>query len=145
MRRAFLDTNVFLYALGAAHPYREPCRRLVSRLAAGEVVGETSVEVVQEIVHVRRRAMGHPSDATARAREVAQLCREVHAVDRSDLSRALELLDRHDALTTRDAMHAAVALNRGIDAIVTADRHFDAIPTIERIDPAAPTIEKLLG
>lgn len=88
--------------------------------------------------------MGDSRDATARAREIIELCREVHAVDRSDLSRALELLDRHDALTTRDAMHAAVALNRGIDAIVTADRHFDAIPAVERIDPAEPTIEALL-
>lgn len=38
----FLDSNVFLYAAGREHPLRDVCRRLLDRVAAGEVEAATS-------------------------------------------------------------------------------------------------------
>lgn len=52
----------------------------------------------------------------------------IHDVTASELTRAFVLLQRHAQLGARDAMLAAVALNRGLAAIVTADRGFDGIP-----------------
>lgn len=139
MRRVFVDTNVFVYAIGADHPYREPCRRVVELIAAGSLLGETSVEVVQEFAHVRGRRSGDWAEAAARAREIIGSCRPVHPFGEAELMRALDLLARHVELTVRDAVHVATALGQNIDAILSADRHFDAIAGVERIDPADDT------
>lgn len=131
-----MTPNVFVYAIGADHPYREPCRRVVGLTAASSLLGETSVEVVQEFAHVRGRRSGDWAEAAARAREVIGWCRPVHPLGEAELMRALDLLARHEELTVRDAVHATSALSQSIDAILSADRHFDSIPGVERIDPA---------
>lgn len=137
MRRVLVDANVFIYALGAEHPYREPCRLLVAALAEQRIAGETSVEIVQEFVHVRRRR-GDSGDATQRAREILAWDLPLHDFDVDDLERALQLLDRYESLPGRDAVHAATALNRGIDCILSTDAHFDLIHDLTRIDPGDP-------
>lgn len=134
MTRVLVDANVFIYALGAEHPYREPCRDVVAALARREILAETSVEVLQEVVHVRRRRNGGP-DAAARAREILAWDLPVHEFDVDDLERALDLIARDDSLLVRDAVHAATALNREIDAILSTDRDFDRIEGLTRIDP----------
>ena len=136
MTRALLDANVFLYALGAEHPYREPCRGLLVRLARGEIDGEISVEILQEVVHVLRRR-SRPA-ATDRARTIISSGITLHGFDPADLTVALTLLDQHPGLAARDAVHAATALNRDLKLIVSTDRAFDRIPGLERIDPADP-------
>ena len=57
--RAFLDSNVFLYATGAQHELREPCRLLLEAVGEGQLEAETSVEVLQEVAHVRGPARRH--------------------------------------------------------------------------------------
>ena len=135
MRRFLYDTNVFVYALGRAHPLRAPCQAIVSRVADGELRGEASCDLVQEFAHQRYRQTGDRVAACRSARRVAQTCL-LHALQPSDVLRGLELLERHPRLNGRDASFAAVALGRGIDAILTADHAFDDVPGLERIDPA---------
>lgn len=50
--------------------------------------------------------------------------------------RHLVLFETNSRLDARDAVFAAVALNRGIDAILATDRAFDEVRGLERIDPA---------
>ena len=50
-----LDTTALVYAVGGEHPMREPSRRLVEAIAAGRIEATTTVEVIQEFVHVRAR------------------------------------------------------------------------------------------
>lgn len=133
MSRALVDANVFLYALGTEHRYRDPCRDLVARLARAEIAGELSVEILQEVVHVRRRR-GDPQ-ASERAREIVAWDVPVHSLELEDLVVALTLLDEHPDLPTRDAVHVATARNRGIDLIISTDTDFDRLPGLERIDP----------
>lgn len=132
--RFLYDTSVFLYAVGAEHEYREPCRRIVRRAADGELFGEASVELIQELTHVLLRRRAERPAALARAGEVAQLCR-LHAFETSDLPLMLTLLERHEHLGPRDALFAATALNRHIPAILSSDRHFDGITGLRRVDP----------
>lgn len=134
MRRFLYDTLVFVYALGREHPYRDPCRGIVELASAGELGGEASVELVHEFAHVRHRRTGDRSTSAEEARWVGMLC-TLHPVELPDLRFALGLFETVDGLGPRDAIHAATALNRGIDAIVTADTAFDAVPGLERIDP----------
>lgn len=134
VRFAF-DTAVFIYARGSAHPYRQPCRELVDAARQGQVLGEGSVEVVQEYAHILTRRGLPGADIRSDALDVAALFR-VHPFEESDLQLALSLLAEHPEIGVRDAVHAATALRRGIGMIVSPDRGFDAVPGLERLDPA---------
>lgn len=134
MRRVLYDTAVFVYAFGTDHPYRQPCRRVVELAAEGRLAGEASVELVQEVAYVRHRRLGDRDAAAADAAAVAALCR-LHPFTEDDLRLALRLFRDLPALSPRDAVHAATALNRGIDAILATDRAFADVPGVERIDP----------
>lgn len=146
MKRVLVDANVFIYALGESDPRRAPCRALVGRLAHREIRGEISTELVQEVVHVRRRRRGGAPDAVRRGREILAWGLPVHEFSGADLALSLELLTSHPDLPTRDAVHAATARNRGIELILSADRDFDSLDFLERIDPATPDVlEQLAG
>jgi uncharacterized protein len=135
VRRFLYDTSVFVYALGGDHPYREPCRELVRRAAGGDLQGEASVDLLQELVHQRTRRTGSRDDAVKAARRVAKLA-WWHPLEPNDVQRGIDLFEAHPDLDARDAVFAALAINRGIDAILATDRAFDGIDGLERIDPS---------
>ena len=62
-----LDTTVLAYAVGEAHPLRDPCRRLLAAHAEGRIEATTTVEVIQEFAHIRARRRTRP-DAVRLAR-----------------------------------------------------------------------------
>jgi uncharacterized protein len=140
--RFLYDTGVFLYATGAEHAYRDPCREIVRLASEGALLGEASVELVQEYVHVRARRSGDHGDAVRGGRYVSQLCR-LHALEPDDMSLGLSLFERSPRLQMRDALHAATALNRDIRLILTSDRAFDEVSGLERVDPLH-ALERLL-
>lgn len=144
MRRFLFDTNVFVYALGGTHPLRAPCRRILQQAARGELRGEASVDLVQELAHQRLRQTGQRAAAARAARRAAEAV-VLHALEPADLTLALELFEQSSRMTARDSCFAAVALNRGIDAILSADRDFDGLPGLERIDPADAVAVAALG
>jgi predicted nucleic acid-binding protein len=135
MRRFLYDTSIFVYALGREHPYREPCREIVRKAAAGDLQGEASVDLLQELAHQRARRTGNRTDAAGAARRVAKLA-WWHPLEPDDVQRGIDLFEAHESLGPRDAVFAALAINRGIDAILATDRAFDEIAGLERIDPA---------
>ena len=134
--RFFFDTAIFLYAVGDDHPYRNPCRRLVSLASEGKLRGEASVELLQEFVHVRWRSRGHREQAVREAADIAAVLFALHDLTQADLRLALSLFGRTEGLSMRDAIHAGTALNRGVELIVSPDGHFDEVPGLTRIDPA---------
>jgi predicted nucleic acid-binding protein len=145
VRRFFFDTNVFVYALGGAGPYREACRAIVEHASAGRLDGEASADLIQELLHQRMRQTGDRAVAVATARRVKVLC-QLHDVQESDINLALWLFETHTRVTARDATFAAVALNRGVDAILSADRDFDEISGLERIEPRdAAAVSRLIS
>lgn len=145
MRRFLYDTSIFVYALGAEHPYREPCREIVRRAAAGDLQGEASADLLQELAHQRARRTGERASAIEATRHAAKLA-WWHPVEPEDVHRGLNLFAAHPELGARDAVFAAVALNHGIDAILSTDQAFDAVSGLERIDPAdGPAVAALAG
>lgn len=135
MRRFLYDTSIFVYALGGEHPYREPCREIVRKATAGDLQGEASAGLLQELVHQRVRRTGDRASAAAATRDVAKLV-WLHPLEPDDVQRGIDLFEAHPHLDARDAVFAALALNRGIDAILATDRAFEEIDGLERIDPA---------
>jgi predicted nucleic acid-binding protein len=135
LTRFLYDTAVFVYAYGADHPYTEPCREIVDRAGDGDLRGEASADLVQEVLHQRARRTGDRRRAAREAGAAAELC-DLHDVRPEDVVRALELFASTERLDARDAVFAAVALNRGIPAILSPDRAFDDVAGLVRVDPA---------
>lgn len=103
-------------------------------MRAGRRAATTSVEVIQEIVHLylgraeRERALDVGEAAVA-------LVSRVLSVEEIDVRSSLTLIRTVPDLSSRDAIHAALCL-RHDTPIVSADRDFDRVPGLRRIDPA---------
>lgn len=133
--RAFLDTNVFIYAAGADSPQKQACVGLLRRVASGALDATTSVEVIQELHHVYRRR-GRLSEGVALGRDVARLVPGLLPITREDVQRSGDLLLALPQLSPRDALHAATALNNGIAVIISTHADLDPIDGLTRLDPS---------
>jgi uncharacterized protein len=136
--RAFVDTNVPLYAVGGEGPRREPCRRVLTGIARGEIDGWTNVQVLQEVLHrcLQAARAGQPEALSGYDDFLTLFPGRVIPIDANDLARARELSHEHEELPSADLVHLATMERHEIGSIITADRHFDGIKGLERLDPA---------
>ncbi|HEU4905163.1 MAG TPA: type II toxin-antitoxin system VapC family toxin [Solirubrobacterales bacterium] len=139
-----LDTTVLVYAKGADHPFRDPCRELIAAIAEGAVQATTSVEAIQEFVHVRARRRSR-ADATAIGRDYAELLSPLLEVTRDALREGLDLFERNERLGAFDAVLAAAAAQSGAGALVSTDAGFDDLSEISHVVPDAAGVAELLG
>ncbi|NLT06948.1 MAG: type II toxin-antitoxin system VapC family toxin [Solirubrobacterales bacterium] len=133
MSRVYLDTNVFVYAVGGHSPLREPARAVLDAVVRGRLRGETSTHAIQEFA--RQRLRREDPQATVHARQAVAICSVVHPIDRDTLLATLSVVDRNPALDAADAVHVAVAERQGLAVLVSADSDFDGVAGIERVDP----------
>jgi predicted nucleic acid-binding protein len=138
-----LDTTVLVYAKGAAHPLREPCRELISAIANDELEASTTVEVIQEFVHVRA-GRRERSDAVALGNDYAELLAPLLTISSEHLRRGLLLFEHTERLGAFDAVLAATALDLGASALVSADAAFASIPSLTHVVPDRTGLAKLL-
>jgi hypothetical protein len=138
--RIFLDTNVFLYAVGADSPHRESCRALLSAVGNAQLDGVTSSEVLQEILHVRSRRVGM-KDAVTAVRAAAAMVAEVLPVTLEDVLSACKLLERRPQIAPRDALHVAVMKSARILILISVDKDFDALKEVRRLHPRDALVE----
>jgi predicted nucleic acid-binding protein len=131
----FIDTNVPMYAVGAAHPLKKPCLAILEAVATGALTAATDTEVLQEILH-RYTALGQRSRAAEVARLFLQVVPEALPITKDTFLLAIDLHLSYTAIQARDALHAAVMQQHGIERIISADRHFDGLPGITRLDPS---------
>ena len=127
----FIDSNIPMYVAGRDHPHREPARRFLERVRAGDVEACTSTEVLQEILY-RYAALARLDLAREVYELFVQICSVVLPVTLADTDRAKDLLVAGHGLSVRDALHAAVMLNNGVRSIATFDVGFDHIEDIKR-------------
>ena len=59
-----------------------------------------------------------------------QVCPIIYDVTLADTDRARDLLGELDEISARDAVHAAVMLNRGVEWVASFDRAFQDVPGI---------------
>lgn len=138
-----LDTTVLVYAKGADHPLRDPCRELIAAIADGHVAATTTVEVIQEFVHVRARRRDR-ADAAALGRDYAELLAPLLPVTRDELAQGLTWYRRCDRLGAFDAVLAATAAAAGARALVSADAAFAELPDVVHVVPDRAGVSALV-
>jgi predicted nucleic acid-binding protein len=126
----FIDANIPMYGAGREHPHREPSLRFLEAVRQREIEACTSAEVLQEILY-RYSALRRIDVAREVYDLFVSICPIVFDVTLNDTNRAVDLMAYHD-LSARDAVHAAVMLNRGIEWIATFDADFDRVAGIRR-------------
>jgi predicted nucleic acid-binding protein len=139
-----LDTTVLVYAVGAEHPMREPSRKLVEAIAAGRIDATTTVEVIQEFVHIRARRQGR-GDAAKAGRNFADLLAPLLVIPASSIETGLRIFERSKSLGAFDSFLAATAIASGADALVSADRAFSSVARLAHIAPGTAEFDRLLA
>jgi uncharacterized protein len=139
-----LDATVLVYAMGAEHPLRSPSRDLIAAISEGAVQATTTIEVLQEFVHVRTRRRGR-QDAAATGRDYAELLSPLLTVTREHLMQGLALFERAGRLGAFDAILAAAAASSGAVALVSADSAFAEVGDVTHIVPDPSGVAQLLG
>lgn len=130
--RVFIDSNIPMYVAGRDHPLRDPARRFLARVQAGEYEGCTSTEVLQEILY-RYVGLRRPDLAAEVYESFVSLCATVFPVTLADTDRARDLVREGSPASMRDLVHTAVMLNNDVTRIATFDGGFDRLKGIERL------------
>jgi uncharacterized protein len=131
--KVFIDSNIPMYVAGSEHPHRDPSRRLLAKVQSGEIEGYTSVEVLQEILY--RYSALRRLDLAGEVYDIfVQICPVVFDVTLAETDRARDLLAEVAGISARDAIHAAVMLNRDVEWIASFDGGFDRVPGIRRME-----------
>lgn len=128
----FVDSNIPMYLVGAAHPHKVDAQRLLEQLIAKDERLVTDAEVLQEILHRyaaidRRDAIQPAFDA------IIGVVDEIYLIDAADVDRAKTVLAGSPGLSARDALHVAIMERHGVDRILSFDAGFDTRPGIARI------------
>jgi uncharacterized protein len=139
-----LDTTVLVYAKGAEHAYRDPCRELIAAIADRRLQATTTAEVIQEFAHVRARRRGR-ADAAALARDYCDLLAPLLPITAESLEAGLRVFESTERLGAFDAVLAAAAAASGATALVSVDTDFAALTTLRHVIPDADAVQRLLA
>ena len=127
----FVDSNIPMYLVGAAHPHKSDARQLLEAAVSAAERLVASAEVLQEILHryvaIDRRDAIQPAFEALRG-----VVDEIFAIDETDVERARALVLGLPGLSARDALHAAVMEHHDVERIMTFDQGFDVVPGISR-------------
>ena len=120
----FVDANVFMYAVGKSHPLQPPAQQFFHQSMYNGKRLCTSVEVIQELMHVYLRSnRSHTLDSALELMDKAAV--EVWPLEEADVTLARQLHDQHPTLGARDLCHLASCQRRGVSEIMTFDKTLD--------------------
>jgi hypothetical protein len=128
----FVDSNIPMYLVGAAHPHKAEAQVILERLIAAGQRLVTDAEVLQEMLHrytaiERREAIGPALQVTL------DIVDAVFPIEKMDVLRAGEITQNRALVSARDAIHIAVMERYGIRSILSFDGDFDRWPGLQRI------------
>ena len=128
----FVDSNIPMYVIGAAHPRKTEAEILIERLI---VKGErlvTDAEVLQEILH-RYTAINRREAIAPAMRFTLDIVDDVFSIEKADVLRASEITQNPAALSARDALHIAIMERQAVRSILSFDSDFDRWPGLQRV------------
>lgn len=128
----YVDSNVPMYLVGAAHLNKQRVVELVPRLLSAHERLVTSAETFQEIVH-RYVALRDRTHLEAAFEALEQMVSQTVDVTKADVDATRAVSARHPALSSRDCLHVAVLARLGCTKIWSYDAGFDAVAALQRI------------
>ena len=128
----FVDSNIPMYLVGAAHPHKTDAQRLLEAAIVSREKLITDADVLQEILH-RYSAIGRLGAIQPAFDALLAVVDEVMSIEELDVRMAKDILLGTQGLSSRDALHVAVMRRKSVDQIMTFDRGFDGVPGIVRI------------
>ncbi len=128
----FVDSNVFMYLVGAAHPHKVDAQRRLEGLVADRARLVTDAEALAEILH-RYVAVDRRGYIQLAYDALLGVVDEVLPVERETLERAKQLVLQYPTMPVRTAVHVAVMQMRGIDTVLSFDTGFDRVPGVVRL------------
>lgn len=130
----FVDTNIFMYAVGKDHPFKEPALQFFRAVAEGDYEVAINAEVLQEILY-RFWAIKKKNEGFVLFEYAASLADWIFPVTQEDAAKAKELMSAQESLPPRDALHAATMMRNKVATVVSYDQHLDLVLQIKRIEP----------
>ena len=128
----FVDSNIPMYLVGAAHPNKTDGQLTLERLVAAKERLVCDAEVLQEILH--RYAAIERREAIGPAIQVLLgVVDEVFPIEREDELRVAAIVSGRERQSARDALHLAVMECYGVKKIFSFDGDYDRWPGMERI------------
>ncbi len=124
----FVDTDVFMYAVGRPHPLRSPAQEFFAESHRSRTPLVTSAEVLQELAHAYI-PVGRLGTLDAAMTLVARAGVEVWPLEEADVTLARQLNEQHPNLGARDLCHLASCRRRGVGEIMTFDQALVAAGT----------------
>jgi hypothetical protein len=128
----FVDSNIPMYLVGAAHPHKADAQRLLEQLVVARERLVTDAEVLQEILH-RYVAIGRPDAIQPAFDALVGVVDEVFPVDLAAVERAKTIVLGAPRLSARNALHVAVMQRQDVTRILSFDAGFDRVPGLERL------------
>jgi len=128
----FVDSNVPMYLIGAAHPHKSDAQVLLERLIAGGERLVTDAEVLQEILH-RYTAINKRAAIGPAFQVILDIVDDIFVIEKVDVLRAGEIAQNRSLFSARDAIHIAVIERHGIPSVMSFDADFDLWPGLKRI------------
>ncbi|MFM7798720.1 MAG: type II toxin-antitoxin system VapC family toxin [Planctomycetota bacterium] len=128
----FIDANVPMYLVGAAHPNKVDAQRRLETLVTQRVRLVTDAEVLTEILH-RYTALERRGGIQPAIDALLGVVDEVLPVDRESVERAKQLVLQYQTLPVRAAVHIATMQRHGVDSVLSFDAAFDRVPGLTRI------------
>ena len=121
----FVDTNVFMYAVGRSHPLRNDARTFFEASKRQDDQLVTSAEVFQELLHAYL-PVDRIDTLDAALILLDSMVTTIWSIEEADVRLARRLVDQHASLSARDLLHLASCRRRNVAMIKTFDRGLTA-------------------
>ncbi len=122
----FVDTNLFMYAVGRPHPFRDPAQEFFVEANRNGTPLCTSAEVLQELVYAYL-PVARLQTLDAAMALVLRSQVEVWPLEEEDVTLARQLHQQYSSLSPRDLCHLASCRRRGVSRIKTFDQALRAV------------------
>lgn len=122
----FVDTNVFMYAVGRPHPLRDTARGFFTDCTRNHTPLCTSAEVLQELLHAYL-PVARLQTLDAALSLIARFRVDVWPLEKADVILARQLCEQHPTLDARDLCHLASCRRRGVSEVRTYGQALGAV------------------
>ena len=117
----FVDANVFMYAVGREHEFKQMSREFFDKSALDSTPLATSAEVLQELLHAYL-PVNRLNELDSAMSVVSRYDIEVWPLEKDDVVLAWQLLAEHPQLSARDLCYLASCRRREVSDMMTFDQ-----------------------